>query len=94
MLFLKYVYEPFCGKKLVHPWKPYCTTTNNGFVIESQDENLLIQLSSNDNDPCGDIIDWHLFRVGETVLIDNYGVKYGCVNKYFNYKIVLDKILE
>lgn len=72
--------------------KPYQTTVNNGYVIETDDSNLIEQLKENENNRSSDVIDWYLFKVGNTILIDDNGIRYGCIQQTDSYKITLIRI--
>lgn len=70
---------------------PYKRTVNNGTYIETQDYGLLKALWENECDRDSEVIDWHLFKGGYSVLIDdNYNI-YGCRTKTDGY-VHLDKI--
>lgn len=82
---MRYLQENTLGKPLQSVMKPYQRIINNTFVIETQDESLLWQLSQDEKERIKTPIDWFLFKSGETVLIDNHGCKFACVCKNQNY---------
>lgn len=91
---MKYVCEPFWGKNQHVPMTPYMKTVNNGYAIKTQNADLIKQLQENEINREPDVIDWHLFKVGETVLIDNNGNKFGCAEMVPGGHVTLNLLLE
>ena len=60
---------------------PFKRVINNGYEISTQSDSLIKQLEDNERDRSGPVIDWHLFKPGETILIDNFGQQYACIIK-------------
>lgn len=84
-IIMKYVQENTIGKPLQCHFRPHQRLVNNGWVIETQSEDLLWQLIQNENDHSKETIDWFLFKEGESVLIDNHGRKFACMKKSHGY---------
>lgn len=83
---MKYVQENTIGKPFQCHFNPYQRVVNNGWSIETQSEELLWQLSQNENDCSSkEVIDWFLFKENQTVLIDNHGRKFACNKKSDGY---------
>lgn len=77
--------DNFIGVDMETKLIPYKRTVNNGSYIETQDYGLLKALWKNECDRTSEVIDWHLFRDGYSVLIDdNYNI-YGCTTKTEGY---------
>ena len=77
--------DNFFGIDMESKMIPYRRTVNNGIYIETQDYGLLKALWKNECDRTAAAIDWHLFRDGYSVLIDdNYNI-YGCTTKTTGY---------
>lgn len=70
---------------------PYKKVVNNGSYIETQDYALLEALNKNEGNRTADVIDWHLFRAGYSVLIDDDYNIYGCTVKTDGY-VLLNKL--
>ena len=91
---MKYLSSSTWGKSLECSMKPYKKVINNGCTIETQDEHLLQQLAEDEKNRISNPINWWLFKVGETVLIDNRNVKYACTMNNNGHWIRLDRIME
>lgn len=90
---MKYKFENIYGKPLSNSLRVFKKVINNGWVIETDDEALFDQLEADEKDRTGEPIDWHIFKDGETVLIDNIGRNFACTIKG-NGRIQLIKILN
>jgi len=90
---MKYKFESTWGKPLYDGLVPYQKIVNNGCTIETQDNNLIAQLAEDELKRSAPPIDWHLFKVGETVLIDNYGDRFACTMNNNRQWIRLNKII-
>jgi Rad3-related DNA helicase len=82
---MKYIKENTIGKPLSTIFTPYQGIVNNGCIIETQSEDLLWQLSQDEIKREEEPIDWHLFKEGEAVLIDNHGRKFACTHQRQGY---------
>lgn len=91
---MKYIFEQTYGLPLYHGWEPYQKVVNNGCVIETQDNNLIAQLVEDERNRNSRPIDWHLFKAGKTVLVDNYGVRFACTMNNSGQWIQLVKIIS
>ena len=78
---------------MVSKWIPFRRTVNNGYTISTQDDDLLEQLDWDEINRMMPPIDWHLFRPGETILIDNIGRRFACTVKT-DYFVELQEIIE
>jgi len=91
---LRYEFKPTLGLRLFHGFAPYKKVVNNGCVIETQDDQLVEQLEKDEADRIEEPIDWHLFKVGETILIDNFGNRFACSVNNNGQQIQLEKIID
>lgn len=91
---MKYEFKSTIGMGLYHGLEPYQKVVNNGFVIETQDNNLIVQLIEDERRRNSRPIDWWLFKAGKTVLIDNYGDCFACTMNNNGQWIQLVKIVE
>jgi len=91
---MKYQKSLTYGMSLECSLRPYKKVTNNGYIIETQDECLIQQLIEDDKQRTATPIDWQMFKVGETILIDNRGIMYACTMNNNRQWIRLDKIIK
>lgn len=90
---MRYIQESFFGKPLFSGMIPYRTTINNGYTIRTQNLELIRQLQENE-EKGGEVIDWFLFKEGNTILIDNNGYKFGCTSVSHNSSVQLDELIS
>ena len=87
----RYEQRSFMGNSLRSMSAPFKRVVNNGCTISSQDEELLNELKYNEMHNNG-IIDWHLFKQGETILYATNNKVYGC--SYINGPKTYVELLE
>lgn len=83
--------DNFFGIGMENKLIPYKKVINNGISIETQDYALLEALCKNESDRTTEVIDWHLFKEGYSVLIDDDYNIYGCMVKTDGY-VQLNKL--
>ena len=91
---MKYEFKSTLGVGLYCGLDSYQKVVNNGCTIETQDNNLIAQLVEDEWRRAGRPIDWHLFKAGGTILIDNYGNRFACTMNNDGRWIQLVKIIE
>lgn len=87
-----YLNVPTYGIPFEKHYTPSRRVVNLGTVIELQDNILREQLVLNEHNRNGEVIDWHLFRSGTSILIDNRGEIYACIHKC-DYYVELAKLV-
>lgn len=90
---LAYNNEGFLGRPLYAGLEPFRRVVNNGCEIETQDVDLIRQIRENEFARGSEVIDWHLFKPGRTILIDNMGRKFGCTRNVYGQWIELTEIV-
>lgn len=83
--------DNFFGIGMENKLIPYKKVINNGISIETQDYALLEALCKNESARTTEVIDWHLFKEGYSVLIDDDYNIYGCIVKTDGY-VQLNKL--
>ena len=89
---MKYENGLFYGVDLCCSSFPYKKVINNGCTIETQDAELIRQLAEDERKRANAPVDWWLFKVGKTVLIDNRGIRFLCTMNNNGQWIRLDRI--
>ena len=89
---MNYKHEDTHGRKLRSIAAPFKSVVNNGYTISTQDSGLIEQLWENEIER-GEVIDWFIFKVGKSVLIDDLGRKFACTMAVHNGIIELMEII-
>lgn len=86
-----YIQKEFFGMPLLSTYIPYNKVVNNGYTILTASKELSQELSFNEVKRNG-IIDWWLFKEGETILILPNGKCYGCTGFVYGVNVTLTQI--